>query len=556
MFAIEVEFLTGRYVATAFNDRGRAEWPPHPSRLFSAFVATWAEGNRAVEEADALRWLEAQPAPTIVASDAAARSVATNYVPVNDLQTVSEPARERARLEEAEAKLASTDSGDRKALDKAQAMVEKAQAQLVAATKKATGPGQKITTAGVAAAMAVLPESRMRQPRTFPSVTPEDARVVFVWPEEPPLEVSDRLGHLCTRLVRLGHSSSFVRASVRSLDRPPSNGRLFVPDETGTETIRVPQVGQFDQLEREWQRHCGVELRVLPRNDARYRIDSEGAEDRVARSCFGDDWIVFERTGGDRIPMVRTVDLATAIRGGLLNYAESPAPALITGHEVRGGKLERPHLSFLPLPYVASAYANGDILGVALVLPRAATEQERRSVLQCVGRWEDNAKHEPGEPTPQLKLTLGRHGKLHIQRIAFGLSDRSTLRPRTWCGPSPIWATATPIALDRNPGDLHASDPTKRAAAYAAAEDTVAIACTHIGLPRPAHVDVVRSAVLAGTPKPRSFPPFPRDRSRYRRVLVHARLVFNMDVWGPLLIGAGRYFGLGLCRPLRAEGAS
>ena len=40
MFAIRVECLTGRYVATAYDDRSRAEWPPHPARLFSALVAT------------------------------------------------------------------------------------------------------------------------------------------------------------------------------------------------------------------------------------------------------------------------------------------------------------------------------------------------------------------------------------------------------------------------------------------------------------------------------------------------------------------------------------
>ena len=40
MLAIEVAFLTGRYVATAYNTRTETEWPPHPARLFSALVAT------------------------------------------------------------------------------------------------------------------------------------------------------------------------------------------------------------------------------------------------------------------------------------------------------------------------------------------------------------------------------------------------------------------------------------------------------------------------------------------------------------------------------------
>ncbi|MFN8876672.1 MAG: type I-U CRISPR-associated protein Csb2, partial [Gemmatimonadota bacterium] len=43
MFALRLDLLTGRYAATSFDDRRRAEWPPHPARLFSALVATWGE---------------------------------------------------------------------------------------------------------------------------------------------------------------------------------------------------------------------------------------------------------------------------------------------------------------------------------------------------------------------------------------------------------------------------------------------------------------------------------------------------------------------------------
>ena len=59
MFALAVEFLTGRYVATAFNDRERAEWPPHPARVFSALVATHFEEPEPPARA-ALEWLEQQ----------------------------------------------------------------------------------------------------------------------------------------------------------------------------------------------------------------------------------------------------------------------------------------------------------------------------------------------------------------------------------------------------------------------------------------------------------------------------------------------------------------
>ena len=43
MLALEVEYLMGRVLASTRGDRRAVEWPPHPSRLFSAFVAAYKE---------------------------------------------------------------------------------------------------------------------------------------------------------------------------------------------------------------------------------------------------------------------------------------------------------------------------------------------------------------------------------------------------------------------------------------------------------------------------------------------------------------------------------
>ena len=74
-------------------------------------------------------------------------------------------------------------------------------------------------------------------------------------------------------------------------------------------------------------------------------------------------------------------------------------------------------------------------------------------------------------------------------------------------------------------------------------------AVQRIGLPAPIEVDVLRSCVLPGTAKPLHYPRFPIDPRRPQRVLVHARLVFGEPVEGPVLLGAGRYQGLGLFLP-------
>ena len=271
------------------------------------------------------------------------------------------------------------------------------------------------------------------------------------------------------------------------------------------------------------------------------------------RSCFGDDWIVFERIGGDSISAAHVAELADAMRGGLLKYADVPAPSVITGHGEDGRRLAQTHLAFVPVPYVGSKLAKGEVLGVALVLPREVTDEERQTVVACIRRWEKAVKSDGDEEASRLELMLGRNGKLEVRRIVRPEMSGFVFRPRTWCRASWVWATVTPMALDRNPGDLHAKDERKRARAFEAAEETVAEACAHAELPRPAYVRVTREALLPGTPSLREYPPFPKERSRCQRVLVHARLVFDEEVSGPVIIGAGRFLGLGLCRPLHVE---
>ena len=67
MLCIAWQYLTGRAVATDPVDRRRAEWPPHPDRVFQALVAAWGERGEAADERAALEWLCGLPAPEITA---------------------------------------------------------------------------------------------------------------------------------------------------------------------------------------------------------------------------------------------------------------------------------------------------------------------------------------------------------------------------------------------------------------------------------------------------------------------------------------------------------
>ena len=141
---------------------------------------------------------------------------------------------------------------------------------------------------------------------------------------------------------------------------------------------------------------------------------------------------------------------------------------------------------------------------------------------------------------------LGRAGAMQLERVV-DLDPRSTLDPATWTQSSRRWASVTAVALDENPGDLSSHDPKTAADAAARAEEIVARSCERIGLSRPAWVQVMRRSLFDAAPDAVEFMPFPRLGKGPRRVCIHVEMLFQEPVAGPVLIGAGRYFGLGLC---------
>ena len=84
MLIIEVQYLTGRAVATNRESRREPEWPPHPQRLFAALVAACHECEFGDAGRAALEWLEQLSPPSLAVSEAATRKGPETYVPVND----------------------------------------------------------------------------------------------------------------------------------------------------------------------------------------------------------------------------------------------------------------------------------------------------------------------------------------------------------------------------------------------------------------------------------------------------------------------------------------
>lgn len=551
MLTVAVQFLTGRYVATAIHHRDAAEWPPHPARLYSALVATWADADSPDdEERAALEWLERLPPPRIHASPADERRVRTHFVPTNDASVLGLSLQE-GRYRRLQEHLAGVDDalvgagGDLTATKVTRALARVDKQRDVDAQVSQVGRTSEDS------AVTLLPENRGRQPRTFPSMTPHHDTVQYCWPDAD--ADSDRfaaLDRLLGRVVRLGHSSSFV--SCRLAEAPAGEAR-YVPDALGELDLRHAGPGQLRALEAAYVQHRASKPRTLPHRAARYAERtgrSKVVKPSPHSSWLGGELIVLRRTGGRRLPIVAAVGAARALRGALMAHAQEPICEELTGHVVAGSgertsPSSRPHAAFLALPFTGSKHARGQLLGVAVLLPRDIQQRPREEILRAMGRWEQSCDR------GALPLHLGRAGKMEITR-QIGRPDAWNLQRDTWAGPSTGWATATPIALDRHPGNLWGGRPEQVQDAFDRAQESIVMACRNVGLPDPMQVDVSLQPVVVGSRPATAFPVFTQGRGSraVRRALVHARLHFPAEVVGPLVLGAGRYLGLGLLRPL------
>lgn len=550
MLAVQVDLLTGRYVATQFNDRNRAEWPPHPARLFSAAVAAWADADEPDErERAALRWWEEQGDPSVRCSwgddGYSERAAVTHYVPVNDTQVVGRDLsatylRLRASINAVDA----VKVGNPKALAKAEQAATRMQ-------RKATDDSRRASSAGraPASALGLLPDARLRHARVYPTAIPIDDSVVYQWPDadanSPHVSVLDSL---LVRVPRLGHSSSFVAVSIVDADDPAT----LVPNSRGRIGLRVASPGQLDALEEAFASHEGTEPRILPALVTGYREFTAHVEPRTP--VFGQDWRLLELAGRARFTIRDTLAIARAVRGALLHHADrDPVPEIISGH-VSGADTPtpattRPHLAVVPLPFVGHAHADGRVRAVALVLPTDLAAGDEDQVWRSVRRWLADSGGQ---------LNLGSRGSLETALIE-AVDAPTSARPTRWCGSSRRWLSVTPIALDRNPGNLRHSEVHRHKAAERAAEEIVAGACVNIGLPPPLRVSIQTDPLMKGSASIRSFPKYAVQGGRVQRVLVHAAIEFGERVFGPVLLGAGRYYGYGLCAPAdrsRVEAAS
>jgi len=502
MFAIAWRYLTGRCVASDFASRNMAEWPPHPDRVFQAMVAAWGERGEDAEERSALEWLESlEPPALIVPEPQCIPDPVTAYVPVNDVE----------------------------------------------ASRRESQSGEYGKTLG-----QILPAMRPKQERSFPSVIVGDSICALVWENDMPKTRKPTLERLCAAVGRIGHSSSLVHCWIADQAPPPTHR----PSRNGGRkdmTLRVMERGRFSQLIThhracmEAGRYSGPPLaRQLPYVSIRQ-------ETGVFHGSFAAPLLVFMQQKGKIFTVHQALELALAFRALLIPKAESigeGARELVSGHAANGSPLHRNHVAFLPMADVGHEYADGHLLGMAIAYPRDLRPDEEDGIMKAVALSMDDK----GE----LQLNLGRMGEMRL-RLEDGSVTPQALRSSTWCRESAAWATVTPVVLDRM-----SKAGSKDRDAWAV--EQVGATCVRQGLPLPIRIEVspvpyIEGSLpcyrksLKGTERSAAtdaavfFPPLIRHNGQSNWML-HARLVFPAPVFGPLVLGAGRYRGYGLLKPI------
>jgi CRISPR-associated protein Csb2 len=430
------------------------------------------------------------------------------------------------------------------------------------------------------AMLQTAPIARDRQPRTFARSWLEDDYVWLIWPNaEPSDSIREALATLCSKVTRIGHSSSMVQMWVD--DSPQARVPNWIPDENAAVArLRIAMPGTLADLEWCFNKSANelyADLLVAAedgsdekaRKVARARLKKEfggGPPQRrrphlsayqgyatrllvaeptrqVQGTVFGPHFLALrlERVDGPYryLDLLSTLSVCQRWHEALCSHCKDlglPVVSIISGRAPDGTPLDGPHLAFIPLAFVGHPHADGRLLGVGLALPQIVAQEHRRGVLTALERVRKDG------------LRLGRLGSWRIVPVAAQRPPVGLL-PETWTAHpngSAHWATVTPIAFDQHP---KSKDKTGYKTEIAG---MIRLACQRIGLPEPREIVATPVSAHLGSAPAHTFPRLRRKDGSQRRHS-HAILIFAEPVRGPILLGAGRYRGYGLCRPMTPD---
>ena len=349
-------------------------------------------------------------------------------------------------------------------------------------------------------------------------VAPRNPLVVYRWDVEPPDEETlESLGRRAARVGYLGTSDSPARVRVATELPFGAVGDVFVPNPSGDIQIRVPRPGDVDVLDRmydAWQeRGASVTRSQFPAllHWAMYR--SPGGHDVTDRGEVVAWLRLHPAVSGRRITAVTELFKDAVLSRYQRMHGEPPAILHGHGFTSPGYDLAR----YLALPDVGFPRSRGRIHGLALWLPPRSDRVQRQKARDAA---------------VAIDALIGRGVETQVEPSGDEERPRAA-NPRRWRGPSPTWVTAFPVVHERRgvPG-------LSEAARW----------CRHAGLPDPIAFRSLRTPLLPGAV---DLAPVEVNRpGRPALPYAHAEFRFAQAIEGPVVIGAGRQRGLGLCVPV------
>jgi CRISPR-associated protein Csb2 len=515
-FSIEVRFLTGRYHGR--NAYTQAEWPPTPLRLFQAITAGALSGRWAVENRDAseeaLRWIESLGAPELIlAAPAHTLEPYRIAVPNNQADRHVPALRKGAHLD-----------------------------RLLAGDK----------------------ELKVVRPRIVGR-----APLIYAWRiEEADRGAAEAARAVVRRLVVLGTGLDHAVADIRiGPDRPVADGNVSY--QPGVSPCR----GTLDSLIK--LHHAQLErlktgsLREnLP--PVRYQRPPYAA-DMAAQLLFAIRAPSDENDASLPIDPRDTAILTQAIR---VELAERLADAMRrhphAAPHTSPQEIERlvvgrgadaadtaVRLQIAPLPSIGHEHSDGLLRRVLVSVPGnfpVPAESVRRALAGC--------EVEFGAPPSFLR----------VQLVPIEADDeRERGMSSRYLGPARVWRSVSPVVLpghrpprrtmrDRTapPG---AEESQMRADARRHRDEAVLFekSLKHAGLGNVAAFRLRREPFRPQQPRADAAWRLPASRHDPQRVWLagrprlHAEIVFEESQAGPILIGDGRFLGLGLFHAVRDE---
>lgn len=478
--------------------QGGPEWPPSPARLFQALVAGLARGGELPEPAiQALKWLESLPSPLVASPARKQGQKISLFVPNNDADSLPDP----------------------------------------------------------------RDVSSIRTKKTIhPSLFSADAELLYAWSFREGEAYADFLVSAAHEIYQLGRGVDPAWAEGEVMEAEELDERL----DRYRGLILEPQVSGA----RETVLACPVSgsLSSLMRRHSATRMRSEGAG-RNARNFFtnapkavfmnvgygrlvrhmsfelrdresGEFW-PWKQTGAARLVEILRDAAAARLRAAIPEYADQIETVLVGRKENPGPIDERVRL--IPLPSIGFSHADRGIRRFVLEVPGGSPLPAEDLEWAFSGlEWDEVAM---GRPSPFVTTRSEDEGMLHKHYLPA--------RSR--------WRTVTPAALPESARRRRA-DPAQRHAegrnvSARIDEETRAVAAVHQALRHAGIRGVAVSVRVQREPfeaRGKRAEEFAEGTRFAKERLWHLEITFDRTVPGPLLIGDGRFLGLGLLAPVTA----